>query len=300
MTTYTQYRPNRPIHLKNNNCPYCGRMFDSSTVTNEEHAIGRNFVPKTSTENQLNLIFRACKICNDEKAQLEDDISVISMIPRHAGRGPETEAILAHEVARKAKGAGSRRTGRSVAKSDEHVTLHGNIGNATLSVGFTGPPQIDPQRVYRLAQLHFDAFFFEATYDAKSNIGGFFPHKHHHNVGYFPISNWGAEKAKWFMTTTHTWPTIWAVVTAKGFFKLIIRHSPCQTMWACAVEWNQSMRVMRLLGKDADTLRSLVNLSPQPAASWHADEVGNPMKVILERSLAPEEDNLFRVIADEL
>jgi len=57
---------------------------------------------------------------------------------------------------------------------------------------------------------------------------------------------------------------------------------------------------MRLLGKDADTLRSLVNQSPLPAASWHADEVGNPMKVILERPLTPEEDTLFRVMADEL
>lgn len=296
MTEYVEYPVNRPVRLRNKSCPYCGCKFDSSTQVNEEHTIGRRFVPKGAMENQFNLIFWACKECNEEKSQLEDDISVISMIPRSPGRGPEVEAILAAEVERKAHKSGSRRTGRSVARSEERVTLEGGLGTASVTFGFVAPPQIDHKRVYRLAQLHFDAFFYEAHYNNQSNLGGFFPHRFHYNAGYFPISNWGDERARWFMNITLEWPTISAVVTAKGFFKLILRHSPCMTMWACAAEWNQSMRVMRLLGKDADTLQALANSCPRLKGDWHKGTDGNPTKVVREQSLNPEEDCLFSVI----
>ncbi|MDZ7862468.1 hypothetical protein [Acidovorax sp.] len=299
MTKYLTYPKNRPVRLWNVNCPYCGRKFDAGTVINEEHVVGRKFVPKGTMENQFNLILNACKVCNDIKSQLEDDISVISMIPRSASRPPEVEAMLASEVARKAHGSGSRRTGRSVAKSEERVELKGQFGGATFTFGFIAPPQVDEDRAYKLAQMHFDAFFFEAHYSEHSKLGGFFPHRHHYNAGYFPRSNWGDQRSKWFMDTTAEWPLIAAVGTAKGYFRLIIRHSPCQTMWSCAVEWNCSVRVMRILGKDADVLKTLINTGPQPNATWHKDSDGNPTRAAVERELDAADDRLFIVTESE-
>jgi hypothetical protein len=76
---------NSPEVLSNITCAYCGE--DLSTETEDtEHVVGRRFVPKGSLDGAWNIILKACKRCNREKGDLEDDISAITMQPTVAGQ----------------------------------------------------------------------------------------------------------------------------------------------------------------------------------------------------------------------
>lgn len=293
MNDLIEHSSNRPIHLWNVNCPYCGEEITPASPSNKEHAVGKKFVPVGSLDRQWNLFLRVHVKCNNEKSQLEDDISVISMLPCHVSRGEEIEHVLAKEVDRRALKAGSRRTGKSVASSQENLSVKRSLGPATFTFNFIAPPQVDHQRLFRLAQLHFDAFFFYATYNNETKRGGFFPGGHH-NVGYFGRRNWGASKARWFMELTVDWPLmIWAA-TAQSYFKLIIRRSPTHRVWACAVEWNHTIRVMRLQG-DADQIRALLDTLPEHEVPRMKDGEGNFVRIVEEQHLPSEEDSLFSV-----
>lgn len=84
---------------------------------------------------------RARERRNNEKADLEDDISAITLLP-DLGEGHE-DTDLAALAARKAKGSRSRRTNRTVAESYEENKLSGKLMQAVdVSVGFGSPPQL--------------------------------------------------------------------------------------------------------------------------------------------------------------
>lgn len=70
----------KPVRLHNVVCPYCGATLASDSTT-KEHVVGRKFVPKGPLENEWNLILNACRPCNNQKADLEHDISAITMQP---------------------------------------------------------------------------------------------------------------------------------------------------------------------------------------------------------------------------
>ena len=76
---------NRAIVLRNLTCPYCGDRFDPETSAAKEHVIGRRFVPRGCFAGQWNLILNACERCNRNKGDLEDDISIITMMPDVTG-----------------------------------------------------------------------------------------------------------------------------------------------------------------------------------------------------------------------
>lgn len=294
MTEIIQSRSDRPIRLQNLSCPYCRRTLDASVPSNKEHVVGRNFVPKGKMENQPQLIFIACRKCNSEKSQLEDDISVISMIPGGTSRGAEIDEVLAGEFKRRAHKSGSRRTGRPVATSHEELLVQSRWGPATFTFRMAAPPQADSDRVYRLAQFHFDAFFYWLHFNGESRRGGFFPSGAYYNVGIFIRGNWGDAKARWFMNATAEWPLGVAITTANGYFRLIIRQSPCKRIWACAVEWNHSIRVKKLHG-DPEALQTFLETIPDAEEDWVEDDQGNPVKMTVQRELDPEEDRLFVV-----
>ena len=110
---------NRAVVLKNETCPYCSCCLDASLRT-KEHVIGRRFVPKGKLDGQWNLIVRACRPCNCLKADLEDDLSAISMQPDSWGQFANPDPRLATEAARKAEKSVSRRTGKQVELSSEN------------------------------------------------------------------------------------------------------------------------------------------------------------------------------------
>jgi hypothetical protein len=98
------------LSLRNYNYIYCCRLLTKATHT-REHVIGRNFVPRRTLD--INLIAWACVQCNNDKSDLEDDISLISMLPAIAQSLPCMDARSA-DIARKLQSAISRRTSKLV------------------------------------------------------------------------------------------------------------------------------------------------------------------------------------------
>lgn len=291
---------NRPIHLHNLNCAYCGREFSPELSSTKEHVIGRRFVPKGTLAGQWNLILRACRDCNHEKSQLEDDISVITMLPDAVGRYPIEDERVRAEVLRRAEKSGSRRTGRSVAQSHECATLSGSpVAGMRITLGFVAPPQADHERLHRLAELHFTAFFFLSTYSQELRRGGF-------SIGpFFRIaaiarSNWGTARAQWFMDLTRDWVLRSHGIAADGFFKIVIRKCPTAQLWSYAVEWNHTMRVLEFSGEQA-AMNELLRQSPcfeqPPERSW-TDGANNTIGIALETPIDPEHDFLFTRVDD--
>lgn len=88
MTDLTRYSLNRLMVRRSLYCAYCGAAFSRPSDGEAEHVIGRRFVPKGTLAAQWNLIVRACGPCNDHKADLENDISAITMQPDAWGRYP--------------------------------------------------------------------------------------------------------------------------------------------------------------------------------------------------------------------
>jgi hypothetical protein len=71
---------NKATVLRNRTCAYYG-CEPPKALRSKEHVIGRKFVPKGSLGNNAwNLILMACEKCNGEKADLEDEISAVSMM----------------------------------------------------------------------------------------------------------------------------------------------------------------------------------------------------------------------------
>lgn len=164
---------NRAIVLRNITCAYCGRNFDVDVRPTKEHVIGRRFVPKGCLVGQWSLILNACGLCNGDKANLEDDISVITMMPDHLGRYHFDDARIRAEVARKAAKACSRHTGKPVSESHENLQLKSEFGPASFTFNLVAPAQAEEIRLFRLAHYHFLGFFYFITYQAETRRGGF-------------------------------------------------------------------------------------------------------------------------------
>lgn len=158
-------KPNLPVILDNCICVYCADPLSGDAMT-KEHVVGRNFVPKGTLNGNWNLITFACERCNNLKADLEKDISAITMLPHVADKSVQANLRVAEIASRKADGAFSRYTGRSVRESREELTLQGSVGsNISMSVNLVSHPHIDDSRAFALSQMHLTSFFFFITYD---------------------------------------------------------------------------------------------------------------------------------------
>jgi hypothetical protein len=145
----------RPVRLKNSTCPYCRCVLTSHHNRNLEHVIGRRFVPKGTMAGSWNLHLWACKSCNDEKAGLESDISAVTLhqlafMPIDHG---DAARHLWPEVKRKGR-VHSPVSGRFVAESRTNTSIAGHMGPMQVKFDLVGPPQMDPDRVLRLAAMH--------------------------------------------------------------------------------------------------------------------------------------------------
>ena len=290
-STLKEAPPNEPIFLDNETCPYCGTELNAQTVT-KEHVIGRNFVPKGKLEAQWNLIVRACRRCNFEKSQLEDDLSAISMHPDAWGRHAVEDEVLASEAARKAKNCGSRRTGKIVKDSMEEITLSGSLlPGVNMTINLVCAPQADSERVYSLSSFHLRAFFYFVTYNQASRRGGIW-------LGdFFPIlearrADWGNAIHRAFMEAVVSWEPRFLGFTARGFFKVVIRRHPTAVCWSWALEWNENYRIIGFLGEQDPTeeiLRQFPNLQTHSMVETPHTRVRYRREV----ALSPEDDKMF-------
>lgn len=240
-----QFLRGRP--LRNTTCPYCGQGLADRSRT-KEHVIGRRFVPVGSLNNTWNLILWACAPCNRRKADLEDDISAITMNYHSVGLHPMADSRLQVEAKRRSLKSGSRKTGKAVAHSHVSIRFAAPVSEfACIKGNLNAPPQIDGDRVYELARMQIVALFYFLTYDHKSNTG------HYWRGGFFPVhgtvkSDWGNPVHQAIMTATASWDYRLILNTADGYFRTVIRKHPSKECWSWAVEWNDCYRLVGFCG----------------------------------------------------
>lgn len=289
----TAYPTNRVILLENCNCPYCNGAFSDTLTWTKEHVIGRKFVPKGSLNAAFNLLLRACARCNGIKADLENDISVITMHPDTLGRFPVDDARLRDEVARKAQKAFSRRTGKPVAAGEPPFVIRGKMGDA-LEMTFTmrSPPQVDENRQFLLARLQLQGFFFFLTYKEDIQRGHFWLGDFHPLLA-VRREDWGNPQLAWFENETKGWLPRLNAITADGFYKVWIRRKDeVSNAWAWAIEWNQNFRLAGFFGMDDAVQPHVAAMPPLKLDTLHG--TGKDwLKVRTEVPLAPERDTLF-------
>lgn len=283
---------NRPIHLHNINCPYCGKVFDGDQHGTKEHVIGRRFVPRGTLDRQWNLILQACEPCNRLKADLEDDISAITMLPDVFGRYAADDPRLKAAAKRKAVNARSRLTGKPVGSSHAKLQLKGSIGPATLTFDAVAPPQIEDNRIFHLAHLHVSAFFYYLTYNTETRRGGYFLGEPRF-LTYARRGDWGNPQIRWFMDLVRNWDHRILATGASGFFKLLIRKRPTgANVWSWAVEWNQCLRVFGFAG-DAGAMEEIGRHVPPITVQPHAVGPNEWVAMRIEEELSAADDDLF-------
>jgi hypothetical protein len=243
----TEMAPNRAVRLHNRICPYCAAPLTKKTRT-KEHVIGRRFVPRGKLDGNWNLIVWACLRCNREKADLEDDLSCISMLPDCYGQYAEADPVLIADSVRKAQRSISRRTKRPIADSAEHVTINNMLApGVQMTFNLVSPPQASSERVFDLARLQLMGFFFWNSFDSKEQVGRFWL------GGFHPIieakrADWGNSVHRGFMETVISWDPRVIATSADGYFKVAIRKHRSEICWSWALEWNRQFRVVGFFG----------------------------------------------------
>lgn len=289
--------PKSRVRLDNTKCAYCHKPFSKELPAEDEHVIGRRFVPKGSLAAQWNLIVRSCRPCNERKCSLENEVSAITMRPGPVGREPADQRRIA-EANRKAT-ARSTRTGNSVGESNEDVQIQGNLmPSVQFSANFVSGPQLDTKRSADLAYLQVSALFYLITYDEEARIGSPIP------LGFAPINDamwpdWGNARFRGFQELISSWTWRVHAVGADGYFKAIIRRHPDESiaLWAWALEWNRGYRTVGFFG-DRDATQAEFNRLP-PLKKMLIERGVDPDKGPFmtyareEEPLAPADDMLF-------
>ncbi len=280
-----------PVMLDNQTCPYCGRPLNELGAT-KEHVIGRRFVPVGTLSGRWNLILHACSECNRRKADLEDDVSAISMQPSASMGFARNDEVLRDEANRKGAGSRSRITGKAVRDSSERIEFRASLApGATVTFGLVAPPQQIPERVYELARMQLSGFFYWITFNQDRRtggfwLGGFFP------VGFSPRGDWGNPVQKAFMSTVLSWEPRIMAGTADGFSKIALRRHPNAVCWSWALEWNENVRVIGFLGEH-DAVEAAIHDLPAPQRS--TIQVNNGyLECRVEAELVADDDSLFR------
>jgi hypothetical protein len=214
---------NSPEVLSNITCAYCGEDLSAETE-DTEHVVGRRFVPKGSLDGAWNIILKACKRCNREKGDLEDDISAITMQPTVAGQfHPLSGPSVVQEAERKRRRSRSRHTGKVVADSHERFTHTFHSPQVAMSFSFVGPPRIAETRIVALARLQIIGMMYRLTYDEHEQRGKFIEGE------FRPLrsalrTDWGNAVHRTFMEEVSQWEDNLVGYTADGNFQVAIRQ----------------------------------------------------------------------------
>jgi len=288
---FREVAANRPIRLDNVRCVYCNKELSADTIT-EEHVIGRRFVPKGKLENRWNLIVNACQPCNTRKSDLEDDISAITLQPDPSGRHAHNDANAVSDGRRKANRSISRRTKKTVAHSQETLSITMPIApGASFTFTFTTSPQLDQRRAFELAWMQLVAFFYWITFDAETKRGGYWLDT------FFPImfvnrADWGNQVMKAFADSVADWEPRVCGLTADGFFKVLIKRHPNAACWSWALEWNQMTRLVGFFG-DKEATRAIVGTFPKLKKELVAAKGNDTIHYREEIQLDEVDDRLF-------
>lgn len=289
--TLTPHPANQAIRLRNVICPYCGCDLTSENTT-KEHVVGRRFVPKGKLNGHWNLIVNACGPCNNIKADLENDISAITLHPEHGAPHPDYDDAAKADAKRKAANAFSRRTKKPVKNSHENMKFDVPFGTgANFNFNFTSPPQIDENRAFELARLQLAGFFYWLTYQ-KDDERGYWWTGEYHPMMMVRRADYGNKIIVDFADAVLDWEPRLIGHTAEGFYNVCIRRHREAECWSWAMEWNGSTRLVGFLG-DKDAAKVVVD-TLGPLQMHHQDTPdGGHIRFRTEVPLAPENDRLF-------
>jgi hypothetical protein len=279
--------PDKALRLSNRTCIYCGKEPAADNPHTVEHVIGRRFVPKGSLHQSWALIANACETCNLRKSGLEDDISAITLLPSLGER--HVNADLQAEAMRKATGSYSRKTKKLVAHSQDEHTIEGRMmTNAHFSANFISPPQLVEERVHQLAYLHLQGLYYMMSFSSQTGRGGFLPGE----IGFVANANkpdWGNELMRGFANLIAPWPLHLDCICARGFFKARMRREAEDIgLWAFALEWNSSHRIVGFFGEIS---RAQAYVNKLPELRWQQFDATTRFR--MEIPLASEDDLLF-------
>jgi hypothetical protein len=280
----------KPIQLDNITCVYCGTVLSDANFT-KEHVVGRRFVPVGSLNKKWNLIVRACRSCNNKKADLEDEISAISMQPDAYGNYPSNEPHYISEAKRKARGSRSRSTGKRVGDSALSYSFPQHSYSGHWDYEVVCPPQVEPNRIMELARLHIVAFFYHATFKKNTRTGHFW----RGNFVMLPEAkrcNWGDLKHIAFMQTVVSWEPRFLAYDHNENFNIVLRKHPNADCWAWALEWNQNFRVIGFCG-DAEASNKIYADFPQYEFQQSRLTNGEVIATKPDRILQVSDDLLF-------
>ena len=291
------YNPDKPVTLPGKKCAYCGVVLERR-VTTQDHVVGRRFVPEGTLTTGFFLQVKSCRTCNDRKAALEDDISLITMLPDTLGRYVNDDERLRRTVARKAKGAVSPATRRLAAESYNRIDATIPIGGgASLTYKGVAMPTLDDQRVARLAFYHVQGFWHFATFDRKRGHGGWLEQSSFLTLGQFTMDDWGNPQLRHFMDVTADWEPTCVTLHAAGYFCHIMRRKPGSDLRSWALEWNGRLRIIGLYGS-AEERDDFVATLPRLAADFSYGDTTNGFAMRYETPLSDEDDRLFALPED--
>lgn len=207
--------------------------------------IGRSFVPDGALDGgrAFNFIFRACVECNKEKAEAERHISSVSLFTS-PGRVDENINDLAHRKA--ATDFHPIQRGKLVKDASIEQSVEVARGALSAKFGLVGPPQLVPSYVQLLAFRHIQGFFSLITSKDPTVAEGtrLLAPEYWWFGDSYPHSDWGNVRIKEMAQRVETWETPLKIVTANGFFKVVIRCAPSANgPWFWALEWNKSWRL---------------------------------------------------------
>ena len=245
----TSLPPTQVVRLHNVSCVYCGLELTKETRT-KEHVIGRRFVPRGKLDKSWNILLNACRKCNALKADLEDDISAITMQPDSFGSFGHDDAGAISDATRKASRSISRRTKKPVIHSQERMKHNMPfMHEGSLSVELISPPQADHHRLFRLARMQLMGFFFWITYQHDAKQGYCWPGE------YYPLvhanrTDWGNSMLTGFAQEVVNWRPRILATNADGFYKIALKRHPQAECWSWALQWNHALRLVGFLGDE--------------------------------------------------
>lgn len=283
--------PRHRVVKRNVICVYCARPFSAELPWEEEHVVGRRFVPKGTLSGNWNLIVRACGVCNDGKADLENDISAITMQPDATRSFASDDPRLASEASRKGRTT-NRRTGRFVEEVEKPPNITMNAPGFSVSFGFVQPAQADPERLFLLARLQLMGFFFMLTYDEGARRGHYWP------GDYQPVvavrkEDWGHPHLQWIEELSRDWNPRLHAVTAEGFYKIWIKRRPNNpAIWSWALEWNRTYRVAGFFGEKEALDKVMAGLPESGMRTLH-ERGEHRVRLRREVPLPEDKDTLF-------
>ncbi|QTC88410.1 hypothetical protein [Brevundimonas pondensis] len=280
----------KPEH-SNQHCLYCGEFVGVGSVveSDKEHLINRRIAAPglMADPKAFNFIFRACKRCNREKAEIEDHISAVTLLTSPGREDPLIDAV----ACAKAAASFDRRRGQPVGQ----VRHEFKVAMGPFTFGMIAGAQVEPDAIRLLAFRHVQGIFSlctsldprrsETTRLLSGDRFGFF--------SAYSYRDWGNPKLLEIARRAHGYVRLAEFTTADGFFRAALRPGPEGDPWFWALEWNQNYRIVGWIG---DPFTPPAPFQDLPPLTWHRI---SPTDRIREEAPLPEnaEDLLFDPVA---